>query len=64
MAKYDIEVDLSKVDGNAYGVLAAVDRALRKAGAPQSDRDEYQREAKSGDYDHLIDTTMKYVGIE
>ena len=51
-------------DGNAFGVMCAVQRAMRKAGHTQEDIEKYQQEATSGNYDHLIQTSMKYVDFE
>lgn len=59
----EIEVDLTWKDGNAFGVLAAVDRALRQAGVSEDERDEFRAEATSGDYDHLLQTAMAWVVV-
>jgi hypothetical protein len=56
----DVEVQLSGQDGNAFAILGAVRKALRKAG---HDTSEFMAEATSGDYDHLLQTCMKYVTV-
>jgi len=61
--KTNITVKLSGEDGNAFAVLGKVNRALKKAGHPEL-ATEYFREATKGDYDHLLQTTMKYVIVE
>ena len=63
MAKYDIQVQLIGKDGNAFAVMGAVQRALRKAGAPKEEINQYLKEAMSGDYDNLLRTTMDWVEV-
>ena len=64
MAKYDnINVDLIGQDGNAFAILGAVTKAMRRAGLSQEERDLYTKEATSGDYNHLIATTMDWVEV-
>ena len=41
--------------------FTAVHKALRRAGVPDSVIEAYAREAKSGDYDHLVETNARYV---
>lgn len=57
-------VELIGGDGNAFSILGKVIRALKKAGYDQSAIDDYRKEATSGDYDHLLETTMAWVEIE
>lgn len=59
----DAEVQLTGNDGNAFGIMARVVRALRDAGATPADINQYQNEAMSGDYDHLLRTTMAWVHV-
>ncbi len=59
----DIEVELSEQDGNAFSIIGRVSRALRKANVPQDERDAFQKEATSGDYDNVIQTAMKWVNV-
>ena len=63
MAKYDIEVQLSGQDGNAWAIMASVKKALKQAGATKEDIDTYLSESMSGDYDNLLRTAMKYVEV-
>ena len=63
MAKYNVTVPLSEIDGNAFSIMATVSRALGRAGADKKILDEYFREATSGDYHHLIATTMEWVEV-
>lgn len=59
----DIEVQLSGEDGNAFAVMGAVTRALRRAGVPTDEVDEFRREAMSGDYDNVLRTAMRWVEV-
>lgn len=59
----DIEVELTGNDGNAFSVMGSVSRALRAHGIDQSEVETYRREAMSGDYDALLQTTMQWVSI-
>lgn len=61
--KYDIEVELTGRDGNAFAILGAVRHALRNAGVPRSEQDAFWNEATSGDYDHLLQTAMRWVVV-
>lgn len=56
-----VTVTLVGEDGNAFSIMGRVARALSRAGAPQEVIDEYLEEAQSGDYNHLLVTTMKIV---
>ncbi len=62
MPKYDINVMLS--DGNAFAIMGAVANALRKHGVPELEVSEYSIEAVSGDYDHLLITSMEWVNLD
>lgn len=57
----DVEVQLSGEDGNAFFIMGRVRRALRDAGATKEELDAYTEEATSGDYDHVLQTTMRWV---
>lgn len=58
----DVSVSLTGEDDNAFSIIARVSRAMRKAG--YSDMvEEYVTEATAGDYDHLLQTTMRWVDI-
>ncbi len=67
----DIEVTLSGHDSNAMALTSTVIQAIKdacRAGAmTREERDasirEFRAEAYSGDYDHLIQTCMKWVNV-
>ena len=57
----DVHVQLSGEDGSAFAILGRVNRALRDARVPRAELDQFQMEATSGDYDHLLATAMRWV---
>jgi hypothetical protein len=59
-----IKVKLVGEDGNAFAILGKVTKEMRRAKVSQEVIDAYMKEAMSGDYDHLLQTTMKYVEVE
>ena len=61
--KYNVDVQLTGEDGNAFAIMGAVTKAIRKAGADKSEVDEYQKESMSGDYNNLLRTAMKWVNV-
>lgn len=63
MAKYDIEVQLTGNDGNAFAIMGAVTKQLRRAGASKEELDQYFQEATAGDYNQLLATTMEWVEV-
>jgi hypothetical protein len=63
MAKYNVEVQLTGEDGNAFAIMASVKKALRQTGATKEDIEAYLAESMSGDYDNLLRTAMKYVEV-
>ena len=64
MVKYpEIEVQLTGQDGNAFAIMGAVSRELRKAGVPKDEINEYTTQSMSGDYDNLLRTAMEWVSV-
>ena len=61
MPKYDVIA--VPMDGNAFSVMASVKAAMRSAGAPKSEIDEYLKDAMSGDYDHLLQVSLAMVDL-
>ncbi len=59
----DVEVQLSGEGGNAFSVMGAVRKALKRAGVSQIEVEAFNKEAMSGDYDHLLQTCMKWVTV-
>ncbi len=54
-------LELMENDGNAFAVMGAVTSALRKAGRTNEEVHEYQSQAMSGDYNHLLAISMQWV---
>ena len=63
MARFEIEVQLTGDDGNAFAVLGKVRAALRYAGATEEEIQSFMRDATSDDYDHLLRTCMEWVVV-
>lgn len=64
MAKFpNVKVRLIGQDGNAFFILAATEKAMRKAGVDEKAIDDYTKDATSGDYDHLLQVTMQTVNV-
>ena len=59
----DAFAKLSGEDGNAFGILGRVRRAIRASNRPDL-ADEFMREATSHDYEHLLATCCRYVTVE
>jgi hypothetical protein len=59
----NIEVELIGENGNAFYVVGKVQKALRRAGVPAEEITEFANEAMSGDYDHLLQTCMRWVEV-
>ena len=59
-------VTLSGIDGNAYAIFASVEKAMKKHYGREEAKEifaKYDAEAKSGDYDNVIQTTMRYCNV-
>jgi hypothetical protein len=63
MAKYNVAVQLSGNDGNAFAVMGAVKAALKKSGASKEEVEQYLTDSMSGDYDNLIRVAMEWVNV-
>jgi hypothetical protein len=60
----NVTVQLTGEDGNAWSIMGRVAAALRRAGATKAEVDEYMSESMSGDYDHLLQTAMRWVEVD
>ena len=56
------KVQLTGNDGNAFVIIGMVGNALSKAGQTEACI-VFWKEAMSGDYNHLLQTAMKYVEV-
>ena len=55
-----ITVQLTDQDGNAFAILGRCRKATREAGLRDSEINAFIEEATSGDYDHLLQTAMRW----
>jgi len=63
MPKYDVAVQLSGNDGNAFAIMGSVKQALKRAGATPEEISQYVSDSMSGDYDNLLRTAMEWVEV-
>ena len=63
-AKYDVKVQLTGRDGNAYAIMSAVSKALRQAGVSEEEINQYQDESMSGDYNNLLRVAAQWVNVQ
>ena len=64
LIKYpEIEVDLVGTDGNAFALIGKVRQALKANGVSKQEIDDFIKEATSGNYNHLLQTCMKWVNV-
>jgi hypothetical protein len=56
-------IEVVPADGNAFSIMGAVSKAMRRAGASDEVIKKYQEESQSGDYDNLIQVAMRHVNI-
>ena len=59
-----VKVKLVGEDGNAFSILGRVTRAMREAGLSEGQRNEFFKQATSGDYDKLLLTVMEFVTVD
>jgi hypothetical protein len=57
-------VDLSRVSGNAFAIIAECRRAAKKAGWNKDKIDEFTKLATSGNYDNLLNVVLDHFEIE
>ena len=57
----NVNVKMVGEDGNAFSILGRVTKAMKRAHIPQAEIDTFLTEAKSGDYDHLLQTVINTV---
>ncbi|EAL1177694.1 hypothetical protein ACOW5Y_000150 [Campylobacter coli] len=57
----NVYVKLVGEDGNAFSILARVNNALKKAGVSKEEISQFQKEAMSSDYNHLLNVVQDWV---
>ena len=60
----NVTVHLSGRDGNAFAILGRVQFALTQAKISDDIVNQFIREATSGDYNHLLQTCLKWVCVK
>lgn len=60
----DITVQLVGLDGNAFSILGRCRAAMKRAHLPESEINEFTKEAVSGDYNHLLATCCEWFNVE
>lgn len=60
----DIKVKLLGEDGNAFFILSKVHKAMTRNGVPDNEIKQFTKEARAGDYDHLLRTVTEWVEVE
>lgn len=60
----DVTVKLSGYDGSPFFIALRARSALRRAGVPEERCEEFFDEALPGDYDHVLQTVMKWADVE
>jgi hypothetical protein len=60
----EVVVPLVGQDGNAFNILGLVRRAMLRSEVPAEEIEEFFAEATADDYDHLLQTVMRWVTVE
>jgi len=60
----EIEVQLTGQDGNAFAIMGAVVKGLRRGGVSAEEIDAYRTDSMSGDYNHLLNVAMEWVNVQ
>ena len=59
-----INVKLVGEDGDAFAIIGKVRQALRRNGVDETEVEQFTAEVKSGDYDNVIRTAMRWVEVD
>lgn len=54
-----VKIDWASVKDNAFAMLGAFRKAAQQQGVAQADIDRVIKEARSGDYGHLVNVLMR-----
>lgn len=60
----EVTVELIGTSSHAMSIMGLTKRALVRAGVNAEEIKKYIDEATSGDYDNVIQTTMRWVNVE
>jgi hypothetical protein len=58
MSAKKVVLELVGIDGNAFAIMGAFERNARRQGWTKEEINAVLKEAKSGDYDHLLATII------
>lgn len=56
----EVRIYLSGRDGNSFAILGRCQREARRAYLPEDEIKAFMAEARSGDYDHMLQTCMRW----
>jgi hypothetical protein len=59
-----VKVALQGEEGNAFAILGRVRKAMKEAGVSNDEIESYLKEAMSGNFDNLLQVTMKWVDTD
>ncbi len=59
-----IIIQLIGLDGNAFSILGRCRSAMKRARLPESEINEFTKEATSSDYNHLLATVCEWFTVE
>lgn len=59
----EVTVQMAGQDGNAVAIVGRVQQALRHAGVEGAEISTFVSQALSGDYDHLLQTVIRWVEV-
>ena len=59
----NITVQLTGNDGNAFAIMGAVRKALKREKVSADEIAEYTKQSTSGDYDNLLRVAMSWVTV-
>jgi hypothetical protein len=59
-----IKVQLTEKDRNPYAIMGKVNHALRLAGVPKEERDNFFAETTASAYPGVLQTAIKWVSVE
>ena len=57
------ELNLSNINGNAFAILGVAGKVARREKWERQKIEKFMLEAQSGNYDHLLQTCMKYFDV-
>ena len=59
----EVMVQLSGEDGNAFFIIGRIRQALRRAGVSPEEVQKFTDEAMASDYNHVLQTAMRWVDV-